>query len=49
MNNPGTVWMRVNLHIVMGDTETADGNLGVCIPFHVTDPAMDKPSCVLTV
>lgn len=46
--DPGTVWTQVKLHIAIGGTETADGNIGVCFPFHVSDPGMDKPSGVLT-
>lgn len=46
--DPGTVWTQVKLHIAIGGTETADGNIGVCFPFHVSDPGMDKPSGMLT-
>ena len=48
MKNPGTARTQMNLRIAIGDTETTDGNIGVCFPFHVSDPGMDKSSGVLT-
>lgn len=48
MNNPGTVWMQVNLHRAIGGTETVGGNIGVCFPFRVNDLGTDKSSGMLT-
>jgi len=48
MNDLGTVWMQVSLHIAIGSTETADGNTGACFPFHVSDSGVGKSSGRLT-
>lgn len=48
MDNPGTMWVQVDFHLVIGGIETADENTGVYFPFHVSDLGMDKSLCTLT-